>query len=598
MARSYPRTAMVLPYPLALVAAPVTGARRWGALLLMWPAARPPYMTGRERAHIASSCGRLARLLEEAAEHGRSPAGGDGPRVVPTGAGRRSVSLATAAADFVERLPGGSCAVDLEGRFTYLSSRACELLGGEADRLLGTLPWQSLRWLDEPTYEDRYRAAVISREPVSFTACRPPDRWLEFHLYPDASGISVRIVPRGAQPPAAPASRRSRRAVAPARAGQLYQLTHLAAALTEVAASRTLRASMRRSRAGWAEERSVMTVRPFELQRVLEPVGPPPCRIVNAGTSASAGISEQRAQPRELGRAGAAHHRPALVVGADRAVAAEDHLLTDTGEATADRHGHQLCSGPVTGTGARAAPRSRTRTRSRSGGRSRGGSRRRRGCGVRGRGGAMGRRRVRRCPPAPPHARRLPRYTPNQPPLHRHGRDLFTSCLSPPRLRPPSRDLAVPVPAAPLRLPTAHPATRVRPGPLLGATPALPARRSRSPQDLALYHETACSFPVLSVKGSRGGGWTWSSHPSRRKLSVSSEPSAVSRQPSAVSRQPQLSAPSVASCQLPVVRTTRSSRDGVPPRPEGFRAPRRRPRPRRRTGCPGYARCPCWPGRR
>ena len=230
MARSYPRTAMVLPYPLALAAAPVTGTRRWGALLLMWPSARPPYMTGRERGHIASSCGRLARLLEEAVEHAGSPARGDRPRVVPADAGRRSASGATAAADFVERLPGGSCAVDLEGRFTYLSSGACDLLGGEADRLLGTLPWQFLRWLDEPTYEDRYRAAVISREPVSFTACRPPDRWLEFHLYPDASGISVRIVPRGAQPPPVPASRPLPRA----GAGRLYQLTHLAAALTEV----------------------------------------------------------------------------------------------------------------------------------------------------------------------------------------------------------------------------------------------------------------------------------------------------------------------------------------------------------------------------
>ncbi|MGW0337370.1 SpoIIE family protein phosphatase [Streptomyces sp. NPDC003011] len=234
MARSYPRTAMVLPYPLALVAAPVTGARRWGTLLLMWPATRPPYMTGRERGHIASRCGRLARLLEEAAEDGRPPAPSEQPRVVPLEDGRRSVDPATAVADFVERLPGGSCAVDLEGHFTYLSSGACRLLGREAGQLLGTLPWQSLRWLDDPTYEDRYRAAVISREPVSFTACRPPDHWLEFHLYPDASGISVRIVPSGAQPPPVPASRHSTHTVTPARAGRLYQLTHLAAALTEV----------------------------------------------------------------------------------------------------------------------------------------------------------------------------------------------------------------------------------------------------------------------------------------------------------------------------------------------------------------------------
>jgi serine phosphatase RsbU (regulator of sigma subunit)/PAS domain-containing protein len=232
MVRAYPRTAVVLPYPLALVAAPVTGARRWGALLLMWPASRPPYMTGRERGNIASSCRRLARLLEEAAARGKSPSGDDRPRVVPVE--RRPGSPAMAAADFAERLPGGSCALNLEGQFTYLSSGACDLLGCEAGRLLGTLPWQSLRWLDDPTYEDRYRAAVISREPVSFTACRPPDRWLDFHLFPDASGISVRIVPSGAQALPSPAPGRSTRTVEPAGAGRLYQLTHLAAGLTEV----------------------------------------------------------------------------------------------------------------------------------------------------------------------------------------------------------------------------------------------------------------------------------------------------------------------------------------------------------------------------
>ncbi|MFF9275713.1 SpoIIE family protein phosphatase [Streptomyces griseosporeus] len=260
MARSYPRTAAVLPYPLAMAAAPVTGVRRWGALLLMWPAGRPPYMTQRERGHITASCGRLARLLEESSEGGSFPAPGGLPRVLaaetatgdpgpapatetaagdpgPAPAAETAVGAAgpaLAAADFIERLPGGSCALDLEGRFTYLSSGACALLGRDPGQLLGTLPWQSLRWLDDPGVEDRYRAAVISREPVVFTACRPPDSWLDFHLYPDASGISVRIVPSGAPYPPAPAFRRSARTALPARAGRLYQLTHLAAALTEV----------------------------------------------------------------------------------------------------------------------------------------------------------------------------------------------------------------------------------------------------------------------------------------------------------------------------------------------------------------------------
>ncbi|MEU1042179.1 SpoIIE family protein phosphatase [Streptomyces sp. NPDC005907] len=234
MARSYPRTAMALPYPLVLAAAPVTGVRRLGALLLMWPPSRPPYMTGRERGHIASRCRRLARLLEEAAEQDRPAVRRQGMRVVTAVGGPRSASPATAAADLVERLPGGSCALDLEGRFVYLSSGACELLGREAGRLLGTLPWQSLRWLDDPAYEDRYRAAVLSREPTTFTACRPPDQWLDFHLYPDASGISVRIVPTGTRQPPVPGSARAAATVTPARAGPLYQLTHLAAALTEV----------------------------------------------------------------------------------------------------------------------------------------------------------------------------------------------------------------------------------------------------------------------------------------------------------------------------------------------------------------------------
>ncbi|MGW4563586.1 SpoIIE family protein phosphatase [Streptomyces sp. NPDC004561] len=235
VARSYPRTAMALPYPLAMVAAPVTGLRRWGALLLMWPATRPHRMSRREEGHIASRCRQLARLLEDSDGCGEAlMSGAVAPRVLATATGRSSAGPAMAAADFVERLPGGSCALDLEGRVTYVSSGACDLLGVTAEQLLGTRPWQSLHWLDDPTYEDRYRAAVISREPVSFSACRPPDEWLEFHLFPDASGISVRIVPSGGRNLATPAPPRSAGSATPARAGQLYQLMHLAAGLTEV----------------------------------------------------------------------------------------------------------------------------------------------------------------------------------------------------------------------------------------------------------------------------------------------------------------------------------------------------------------------------
>ncbi|MFV2121246.1 SpoIIE family protein phosphatase, partial [Streptomyces sp. Act-28] len=138
-------------------------------------------------------------------------------------------------------------ALDLDGRITFVTPGAAELLGVPAPRLLGALPWHALPWMDVPTAEDRYRAAVISREPTTFTAVRPPGRRLLFRLHPDATGISVRITPLtgpdapGDGPEAAeegaPAAGAPHGAVPDSgvvgRAGALYYLVHLAATLTE-----------------------------------------------------------------------------------------------------------------------------------------------------------------------------------------------------------------------------------------------------------------------------------------------------------------------------------------------------------------------------
>ncbi|HSA48737.1 MAG TPA: GAF domain-containing SpoIIE family protein phosphatase, partial [Yinghuangia sp.] len=83
-------------------------------------------------------------------------------------------------------------------------------------------------------YEDRYRAAVMSREPVSMTAFRPPDHWLRFDLYPGGAGISVRIHrEEGSGPDTTPPPGRKTGAGTPPGAGQAYRLVHFAAVLTE-----------------------------------------------------------------------------------------------------------------------------------------------------------------------------------------------------------------------------------------------------------------------------------------------------------------------------------------------------------------------------
>ncbi|MDX3643736.1 GAF domain-containing SpoIIE family protein phosphatase [Streptomyces sp. MB09-02B] len=239
LARRYPRLALVVPYRFTLAAAPITtGADAWGGLVLQWPASHPPRPSPREREGIAGACHRLGLLLRKAADGGQRIRPATEPVMLPPL--RRRIAgpaEAQAAVDFAERLPGGSCSLDVDGRITFLSTEAAELLGVGIPELLGAKPWEALRWLADPTAEDSYRAAMLSRETVSFIALRPPDRWLSFSLVPDASGISVRIAPThsahahapatsptGARPPTSPAT---------GRATTLYHMMHLAATLTE-----------------------------------------------------------------------------------------------------------------------------------------------------------------------------------------------------------------------------------------------------------------------------------------------------------------------------------------------------------------------------
>ncbi|CAN3984832.1 hypothetical protein KPATCC21470_7563 [Kitasatospora purpeofusca] len=139
----------------------------------------------------------------------------------------------TAAAAAVERLREGVFSLDPDGRITYANHSVELLLQARREDLVGHHPWQVLPWLSDPVYENRYRAALLSQQPTAFLARRPPDHWLAFSLYPDAHGVTGRVV--AADPPpdaAAPA------AEPPAPGtwtglGVMYHLLQLASALSE-----------------------------------------------------------------------------------------------------------------------------------------------------------------------------------------------------------------------------------------------------------------------------------------------------------------------------------------------------------------------------
>ncbi|MFF0537412.1 SpoIIE family protein phosphatase [Streptomyces coelicoflavus] len=232
MARQYPRLALVLPYEFGLAAAPVTsGAAVRGGLVLLWAGDHPTRLNGGEQDAVRAGCRRLGDSMERTLARGE-PLVPDRPRTVPPAAPRpSSPGEAAALSAFVDRLPGGSCALDLQGRLTYVTPGAAGLLGVDRSLLMGALPWEALPWMDVPHVEDRYRAALVSRRPQAFTVLRPPKTWLTFELYPDATGLSVRIVP--GSPDADAPSPPSGRSTGPSRATVLYHLMHLASTLTE-----------------------------------------------------------------------------------------------------------------------------------------------------------------------------------------------------------------------------------------------------------------------------------------------------------------------------------------------------------------------------
>ncbi|MET8402930.1 SpoIIE family protein phosphatase [Streptomyces sp900116325] len=236
MARQYPLMALALPYPFSAAAAPITtGTTVWGALVVRWPSSHPSPLTRHERSAVRTSCRRLGLLLRQAGDSGHPLLPGHEPQILaPLCARARGPTQEVAAADFAERLPGGCCTLDLDGRITSITTTAADLLGAGAVDLLGVLPRQVLPWLDDPVVEDRFRAAVLSQEATSFTALRPPDRWLSFHLYPDVSGISVRIAPASPAPvPATSEDLHPAPPGAPGRSTIHHHLMHLAATLTD-----------------------------------------------------------------------------------------------------------------------------------------------------------------------------------------------------------------------------------------------------------------------------------------------------------------------------------------------------------------------------
>lgn len=232
MARRYPRIAVVLPYPFALAAVPVaTATTVYGAVFVTWPGSHPPDLSDQEREQLTTACDRLALRLERATAEDRPLRPEPDLLGAPAAGGVAGTLGSVEAARMVARLPYGLCSLDLNGRVAFANAAAAELLGAPAGQLLGTQLWASVPWLNDPMYEDRYRAALISQHVTSFVALRPPGEWLSFRLYPSTTGLSVRISRARAVAEMSRAAPQS--GDTPSRLVTISQVLSLAGALTE-----------------------------------------------------------------------------------------------------------------------------------------------------------------------------------------------------------------------------------------------------------------------------------------------------------------------------------------------------------------------------
>ncbi|GGJ79868.1 hypothetical protein GCM10011583_09380 [Streptomyces camponoticapitis] len=243
-------------YGFACLSAPIASAGAvWGSLTLLFPASQPPRLTPRQHAAVGKCCAALGRLLADSSARGRPLLPAPEPHTMrqpPTE--RPTEANAVAAADFAQRLPEGGMALDPEGRITFVTARAAELIGVPVERLRGQRPWE-LPQLSASLFKDSYRTALLSREPTAFTVLRHPDTRLSFVLHPNAlytgdSGLSVRVSssrdqkrPQPGTPPTTGGEAGGRpgtdgaRALgsdtAPASLETMYELINLAATLTQ-----------------------------------------------------------------------------------------------------------------------------------------------------------------------------------------------------------------------------------------------------------------------------------------------------------------------------------------------------------------------------
>ncbi len=95
----------------------------------------------------------------------------------------------------IGRISDGFVSLDTEGYYTYANNKASQILNRKPGDLLGKNIWKEFpQFLDQPFYK-AYNKAADNQEYVYLEVYdSSADRWLENHIYPSSSGVSIFLI--------------------------------------------------------------------------------------------------------------------------------------------------------------------------------------------------------------------------------------------------------------------------------------------------------------------------------------------------------------------------------------------------------------------
>lgn len=116
---------------------------------------------------------------------------GDERSPVPTGRARARHRF-EAPEEVYSRITDAFLSLDRAARVTYANERAEELLDRSGEELIGSVIWKQFPGALGTAFEERYREAVRTQEPVAYeTYFQPLDTWFAVRAYPSETGLTA-----------------------------------------------------------------------------------------------------------------------------------------------------------------------------------------------------------------------------------------------------------------------------------------------------------------------------------------------------------------------------------------------------------------------